>query len=227
MKLWHLHGVMFRTKIAIICLILCICVLFLLRECNVPFKSIKNVLLANLNSTCKVNERCVYDTFSTLHMVDDDEIVVAIDGVTGKTWKLGHVRRDHNSETWLQNNTLAPDKLKSRYPSLVLEPNEKYVQPSSKNRTNGRYLIFNRVPKCASSMFIDLITDLMKKANNHFRFYSWKYFWERQLTIEQEQEFLHGLAVNENEKDQNKLPVAMERHFYFLDSKHYNIQKGN
>ena len=53
-------------------------------ECNFPFKSIRNVLLPNLNSTCKVNERCIYDTFSTLHMVNDDEIVVAIDGVTGK-----------------------------------------------------------------------------------------------------------------------------------------------
>ena len=191
-----------------------------------PLELNQNVSFANSSSSCKINESCIYDAFSTLHMVNDDEIIIAIDSETGKTWTLGNVRRNHNSETLLLYNTSAPEKLISTYPSLVLEPNEKHVQPSSKNRTRGRFLIFNRVPKCASSMFIDLFRALMKKRNNYFRFYSWKYFWERQLTIEQEQEFLHGLTVNENEQDQYQLPVAIERHFYFLESKSYNIQNG-
>ena len=49
-------------------------------------------------------------------MVNDDEIVVARDEVTGKDWTLGHVRRDPTSEAWLLlNDTLSQDKLNSIY----------------------------------------------------------------------------------------------------------------
>ena len=224
---WHLLGVKFRTRIGIIGLSICICILFLLWKNNSSFSLHKNSAFVYIDPTCKANERCVYDTFEALDLVNDDEIVVARDGVTGHDWTLGHVRRDPTSEAWLlENSTQATDKPNSSYPTLVLEPHEKEVHPSAKNRTNGRLLIFNRVPKCATSMFVDLFWALMKKRNNHFRYYSWKNYWERQLTIEKEQEFLHWLTVKKNEQYQYKFPFAMDRHVYFIDSKVYNIEKG-
>ena len=224
---WYLLGVKFRTRIGIIGLSLCVCILFLLWRYTDPFRPDKNDAFAYFDSTCKVSETCIYDTFSTLNLVNDDEIIVARDEVTGKDWTLGHVRRDPTSEAWLLlNDTLSQDKLNAIYPALVLEPNEKYVQPSAKNRTNGRFLVFNRVPKCATSMFVDLFWALMKKRNNHFRYYSWKNYWERQLTMEKEKEFLHWLTVKKNEQYQYKFPFAMDRHFYFIDSKAYHIPKG-
>ena len=224
---WHILGVKFRTRIGIIGLSICACVLLLLWKKKPPLSSTHNSSLTYYDPTCKVNKRCIYDTYTTSNMVNDDEIVVARDGETGQDWTLGHVRRDPTSEAWLLSNaTPTVTESKFLYPSLVLEPNEKEVIPSAQNRTKGRFLIFNRVPKCATSMFVDLFWALMKKRNNHFRYYSWKNYWERQLTIEKEKEFLHWLTVKKNEQYQYKFPFAMDRHFYFIDSKAYDIQQG-
>ena len=214
---WYQLVVKSRTRIGIIFPSLFFCVLFLRWKYNDFFKSNKNDAFAYFDSTCKFNERCKYDTFSILHMVNENEIVVARDEVTGTDRTFGHVRCDENK---------VEDKLNKIYPELVLEPNEKYVQPTAKNRTNGRFLVFNRVPKCASSMFVALFLELRKKRNNHFRYYHSKSFNEKQLTIAKEIEFLHWLAAEKNEQYKYKLPFAMDRHFYFINSKAYNIQKG-
>jgi len=151
-------------KKGIICTSLFVCIIFLLWKFNDLFRSNKNDAFAYLDRTCNANERCKYDTFKTLHMVKENEIVVARDDVTGKDWTLGQVRCDPTSQARLnQNDTLSQEKLNKLYPALVLETNEKYVQPSAKNRTNGRVLVFNRVPKCASSMFVKLLWHLGKQ----------------------------------------------------------------
>ena len=216
-----------KTRTGIICPSLFVCILFLLWKYNDLFRSNKNEAFAYFNSTCKINERCKYDTFSTMHMFDENEIIVARDEVTGKDWTLGDIKCALSSEgRLLQNETLAQDEMNEIYPALVLEPNEKYVQPSAKNRTNGRFLVFNRVPKCASSTFIGLFRALMKERNNHFRYYHSTNYCGKQLTITKEKEFLHWLAAKKNEQYKYEYPFAMDRHFYFIDSKAYNIQKG-
>jgi hypothetical protein len=162
-------------------------------------------------------------------MINDDEIVVAGNNETGQYWTLGHVRRDPTSEAWLLLNATPTDYTngsKLLYPSLILDRNDKEIKPSAKNRTNGRFLVFNRVPKCATSMFVDLFWTLMKKRNNNFRYFSWKNYWERQLTKEKEKEFLDWLTTKKNAQYQTKFPFAMDRHVYFIDSKSYNVPKG-
>ena len=160
-------------------------------------------------------------------MTNDHGIVVAIDDKSGVNWTFGQVRRIPTSEAW----SLLKEEQKAGitelfYPRLILEPNVEQVVPSAKNRTNGSLLLFNRVPKCATSMFVNLMKKLMERGSNPFGYYSWKNYWERQLNIKQEGEFLEWLVRNRNTQYQNKAPFAMDRHVYFINSQCYNVQKG-
>ena len=176
-----------------------------------------------------VDERSVYDGSSTLNMTNDNDIVVAIDNNTGHIWTFGHVRQDPMSESWLlENQNISLDNNSSRsFPILYVEPHEEHIRPSAKNRTSrhGKMLIFNRVPKCASEMFVDLFGKLMMTRNNHYNYYSWKSYWERQLTVEKEKEFLEWITVKKNGQFQS--PFAMDRHVYFIDGTAYNLDPGS
>ena len=216
-----------RKRIALVILGLCIWVVYLLWNKRLQHIIHKDSNLLYFDTKFKFNEKCIYDKSSTLSMIYDDEIVVAEDKEIGQVWTLGHVRRDPTSEAWLLlKSKPRSDNSELVFPNLVLDLKEKLVEPSARNRTNGRFLIFNRVPKCASSMFVDLFWKLMLKQNNHFRYYSWKNYWERQLTKQKEEEFLEWLTVKKNAQAQYKYPFAMDRHVYFIDSKSYNVQKG-
>ena len=220
-------GLKFRLRIAILVLCVCTLIIILYWKRQLKFTATKRYTELFFDSTCDYHETCVYDQSSTLSMTSDDEIVVAEDHKTGAIWTLGHVRRDPTSEAWLLDNiTSTHDKSTLSFPNLVIEPHEKQIEPSSSNRTNGRSLIFNRVPKCASSMLVDLLWKLMLHRNNHFKYFSWKTYWERQLTIQKQEEFLEYVIVKKNEKHQLKLPFAMDRHVYFVDAKQYKVEKG-
>ena len=225
--IWLSYGVKFRARIAILVLGFCTFVVYLFWNNKLPFAANTNIVQLYFDSTCKYNETCIYDQTSTSSMINDDEIVVARDNETGQYWTLGHVRRDPTSEAWLLlNTTPTSDGSKTIYPTLILGETDKEIKPSAENRTNGRLLVFNRVPKCATSMFVDLFWTLMKKRNNHFRYFSWKNYWERQLTTQKEEEFLEWITKKKNAQYQYKFPFAMDRHVYFIDSKFYNVPKG-
>ena len=224
------YGIKFRTRIIVVVFGICTFIAFILWN-----KSLRNLSGDSQDpiffdpKLCNVpNARCVYDSSNAYSMKNDDEIVVSSDTKTGQVWTLGHVRRDPTSESLLlPNETVSSATNYSLiYPTLVIEPNEKQVKPTATNRTNGRFLIFNRVPKCASSMFVDLLWKLMTKRNNHFKYFSWKSYWERQLTIQKEKEFLEWLTVKKNAQYQYKSAFAMDRHVYFIDSTSYKLQQG-
>ena len=110
------------------------------------------------------------------------------------------------------------------YHKLVLEDHEWGIIASTSNRTNGRFLIFNRVPKCASSMLVELLWQLQR--NNHFEYYHSENYCEQQLTMQGEEEFLEWLPVTKNQNDLYQFPFAFDRHMYFINAELYNVEKG-
>ena len=123
-----------------------------------------------------------------------------------------------------QNNLIASGGSKLSYPTIKLELNKDEIKPTVSNRTKQNILIYNRVPKCASSLFQHLLRKLKTNLNNHFKSISWKVHNESQLTIEKEAELLDWVTVKQQE---SKLPLAYDRHFYFIDTSIHGIQKGD
>ena len=123
-----------------------------------------------------------------------------------------------------QNNLLASGGSKLLYPTINLELNNDEIKPTVSNRTKQNILIYNRVPKCASTLFQRLLRKLKTNSNNHFKTISWKVHNEQQLTIEKEAELLDWVTVKQQE---SKLPLAYDRHFYFIDTSIHGIQKGD
>ena len=226
--IFHTHGL---KRVAVSVIVFCALITLVLwnKRSKQIAKNGVDLSLLHPKTSKIVDERSVYDDSSTWNMKNDNDIVVAIDNKTGHSWTLGHVRQDPMSESWLlENQTMSLDNNSSfSFPSLFVEPHEEHIQPSAKNRTSrhGKLLIFNRVPKCASEMFVDLFGKLMMKRNNHYNYYSWKSYWERQLTVEKEKEFLEWITGKKN--DQYQSPFAMDRHVYFIDATAYNLDPGS
>ena len=222
-------GGKFRKRIILVIVLFCATLLLFWNQHL--FRSewkISSVYFVDSKKCDVSSNRCFYGTSEYVNYTSDDEIIVAVDQKTGHVWTLGHVRRDAVGEeaTLLQNSTASSNGETSQYPNLILEEVQRQVIPSAANRTNGHFLIFNRVPKCASSMYVDILWKLQQHRYNNFKFYSWKSYWERQLTAQKEEEFLEWLTIKKNKKYQYKFPFAMDRHVYFVDGNHYHIDKG-
>lgn len=137
-----------------------------------------------------------------------------------KLWTLGEVRRAPVKEVFFGHSEAA-FRLK-KYPVLRLTPEElgsleaggdgTVRVPSAENRTapNAVALVFNRVPKCGSSVLKDVIRRLAPL--NNFNFRPSNVYWDHHLTLEAERRFLGELA------GAGDVPVAAERHVYFVDA---------
>ena len=106
------------------------------------------------------------------------------------------------------------------YPTIILKFNDDEIIPSALNRTKGNILIYNRVPKCASSLF----KHLLSRSKTSFKNFASKIHNERQLTKEKEAELLDWVIAKHHEY---KLPLAYNRHFFFIDPDHHKIHKGD
>ena len=62
--------------------------------------------------------------------------------------------------------------------------------------------------------------------NNYFGYLSWYIYNDIQLTVRREEEFIQWLTTTRSAESLNKLPFAMDRHMYFIDTKIYNLEKG-
>ena len=84
------------------------------------------------------------------------------------------------------------------YHNLALEAHEWGIKPSASNRTRSRLLIYNRVPKCASSTLWKLLQSLQRKHN--LQYHHSDLIRHKQLTMQQEKDFLKWLTVTKNAK---------------------------
>ena len=117
-------------------------------------------------------------------------------------------------------NLLSSGASKLSHSTSTLKFNDDEIIPSALNRTKRNILIYNRVPKCASSLF----KHLLSRSKNRFKNCAWKIHNERQLTKEKEAELLDWVIAKHHE---SKLPLAYNRHFYFIDPDLHEIHKGD
>lgn len=120
-------------------------------------------------------------------------------------------------DEWLRPNQKVPAE--EGFPAFYLPGKNHFldevVTPTSINRTlrDGETLIFNRVPKCASSTMNELLESLSQM--NNFLHNSWRVFWYKQLTVEEEISFLNKIL---DDKVNPSQAVAVDRHVYFIET---------
>ena len=191
MALQYCHGSTFKRRLGVLCVLICVSAtpfLFWLERLD-SSGTTGNLLTYLSGELCKQNEKGISSGTSTSNAPREHEIVVSVDSENSQNWTLYEARliKRHNITNIL--------KLPS-YHNLVLEAHEWGIKPSASNRTNSRFLIYNRVPKCASSTLWKLLSGLQRKHN--FKYYHSKIFGEKSLTMQQEKEFLKWLTVTKN-----------------------------
>jgi len=198
----------------------------------------------------------------------DDNIEVATDPITGRRWTLGQVRRYAVDEPWSPPDAATVDedgedeayhhkafsmqpkssKRLRRYPAFYRPGVDRFLEgggsvlPSSANRTlaDANVLIFNRVPKCASSTMNEILETLADI--NRFTHNSWRIFWSKQLTIPEEEDFINSVYQSvkpttppPSQQQQLRTPsqqlsqlqrqkqqlLALDRHVYFVQTEDY------
>ena len=229
MALQYWHRTKLKSKLVILCVLTFVGTIL----CRFWFEQMDSSgttgsLLPYLNGkVCNQNEKGICDGTSTSNMTQEHEIVVSVDSETRQNWTLYKARFKKRHR--LRNTS------KLSYHNLVLEAHEWGIKPSASNRTNGRFLIYNRVSKCASSTLLGLFAapvrsigswQLSLQRNNNFKYYHSKKFNERQLTMQQEKEFLEWLTVTKNANFVYQFPFAMDRHMYFINAEVHNVEKG-
>ena len=149
----------------------------------------------------------------------DDKIVVSQNPGSGKNWTLGEVRRFAVDEWLRPDQEEVAEPAEKGFPAFYIPGKNKFldeiVKPSAINRTlrDADTLIFNRVPKCASSTMNELLQSLSQI--NNFEHNSWRVFWYKQLTAADEMNFL--TQILEDKVDPSR-SVAVDRHVYFIET---------
>ena len=232
------HRTKLKSKLVILYVLICVATIlcpFRVEQMDSPGTT--GHFLACLDGkVCNRTKKCICGGTRISNMVNEDDIVVSVDTETRQNWTLCDVKNRYKGHK--TKNTL-----QFAYPSLVLEANEWGITPSASNRTNSRFLMYNRVPKCASSMLLGLLHFL--RLSNIFKYYQSGRHWEQQLTIQQEKEFLECPTNDERRKPDLRMrrmrrnatknanfcfrqqsPFAMDRHMYFINMEAHDVEKG-
>ncbi|KAG1699650.1 Heparan sulfate 2-O-sulfotransferase 1 [Nymphon striatum] len=90
--------------------------------------------------------------------------------------------------------------------------------PSAKNRTvssgDRRRLIYNRIPKCGSTTFFNLLKALGKR--NKFNHFTSNLYHKRHLTVKEQLKFVKKIK-------RMKAPMSMDRHIYYINFTQYEM----
>lgn len=114
--------------------------------------------------------------------------------------------------------TLHPQKFPSLGPDAMTQ-----ICSSPLNRSvPSQRLIYNRVPKCASSTMQSVLTLLGLR--NGFDYRASGIFWKRLHSTSEERGWMQGV-IRENQNLQR--PLATDRHFYFVDMERYGSKRVN
>ena len=112
-----------------------------------------NLLTYEGGEVCKQNEKGICNGTRTSNALPEHEIVVSVDSENSQNWTV--------YEAGLINRHNTTNALKSQlYHNLVLQAHAWEIKPSASNRSSSRFLIYNRVPKCASSTLWRLLQSL-------------------------------------------------------------------
>jgi hypothetical protein len=125
-------------------------------------------------------------------------------------WTLDDIRRRYRRPLDLQVQNF--DSLPSL--SAVTQAVD---TPSARNRTrDSRLLVYNRVPKCASSTMQMVMAHLMRR--NDFQYISSPVYWVKSLSVKEERAFFESLL-----KQQDKSVFAYDQHVYFVDGERRGV----
>lgn len=122
--------------------------------------------------------------------------------VLGHNWTLGDVRRSPLGEIFVAKKDLP------RLGAINIFFGDVY--PSSRNRSadKANVLVYNRVPKCASSMALDLMGILSQ--TNEFQISTSAIYWSP-INSKEDEKKLVGYWKNATQH------LLFEKHMYFVD----------
>ncbi|TRY69127.1 hypothetical protein TCAL_12203, partial [Tigriopus californicus] len=135
-------------------------------------------------------------------------------------WTLGEILKIQRS---VSNDGKPLTKLRPKeYPSLRPDAmTQMCFSPTNRSIPRQR-LIYNRVPKCASSTMQSVITFLGLR--NNFDYRASNIFWKRLQSTSEERHWIR--AVNQEIQGLQR-PLVTDRHFYFVDLEQYGSERVN
>ncbi len=135
------------------------------------------------------------------------QIVIGVEN--GSEWNLDDVRRGKRAKTKSSSLDL------SLYPKLSLSSSRRFLPPSDVVETSA--LIYNRVPKCASSTIQMLLARL--EIDNNFTYRTSNIYTVQRWTSDQEREFVRAFEEKWRKRQNG---FILDRHFYHLNFSHYD-----
>ncbi len=130
-------------------------------------------------------------------------------------WTLDDIKRGWRGG---RKSPLADGEVKS--PDFLPPPVRRHRPPSCGGCGDGDLLIYNRVPKCASST-VQTVLEVLSRANN-FSYESLPFTSAGRAWSEaQERAFVHGRPDGGGDSG----PRAVDGHFYFVDFGRYEDEK--
>ncbi|XP_059078770.1 heparan sulfate 2-O-sulfotransferase 1-like [Tigriopus californicus] len=186
----------------------------------------------NVGGVTTIHRHCQHmkDTFSpewTTRSIDEttkmlfyQRIALDRDDPNQTFWTLGEILEIQRS---VSNDGKPLTKLRPKeYPSLRPDAmTQMCFSPTNRSIPRQR-LIYNRVPKCASSTMQSVITFLGLR--NNFDYRASNIFWKRLQSTSEERHWIR--AVNQEIQGLQR-PLVTDRHFYFVDLEQYGSERVN